>query len=127
MKKKNLLLLANVFILVSCNSPKPNVTIDDYRSTLYFKDDSFNIMQLTDIHWTYTTNLNKSMAYMQDLFDDAKKEKGHIDLVMVTGDVFLNANKYIVETLFDFLSSWRCLLPLIMAIMISKANGIPLG
>lgn len=107
MKKKNLLLLANVFILVSCNSPKPNVTIDDYRSTLYFKDDSFNIMQLTDIHWTYTTNLNKSMAYMQDLFDDAKKEKGHIDLVMVTGDVFLNANKYIVETLFDFLSSWE--------------------
>lgn len=107
MKKKNILLLASVFILVSCNSTKPNVTIDDYRATLSFKDDSFNIMQLTDIHWTYTTDLKKSMAYMQDLFDDAKKEKGHIDLLMVTGDTFLNANKYIAETLLNFLSSWN--------------------
>lgn len=107
MKNKKLFILTSVFMLVSCNSTKPNVTLDDYRNTLSFASDTFNIMQLTDVHWTYTTDLKKSMAYMQDLFDDAKKEKGHIDLLMVTGDLFLNANKYIVETLFDFFSSWN--------------------
>lgn len=106
MKNKKPILLPSLFLLVACNSGKTSQSIDDYRATLSFSDDTFNIMQLTDIHWTYTTNLNESKAYMQDLFDDAKKQLGHIDLLMVTGDSLLNANKYIAESLFDFLSTW---------------------
>lgn len=107
MKRNKFPFLLSVFLLVSCQTSNVEHPIDDYRSTLSFSSDTFNIMHLTDVHWTFVTKLEESKKYMQDLFDDAKKEQGHIDLVTITGDVFLNANKYIVEELFSFLSGWE--------------------
>ncbi len=106
MKRNKFPLLLSVFLLVSCQTSNTNYTIDDYRQTFSFTHDTFNIMQLTDVHWTFVTKLEESKKYMLDLYNDAKKEQGHIDLVTITGDVFLNANKYIVEELFSFLSDW---------------------
>lgn len=107
MKHKQLPLLLSVLLLVSCQAENAlEKPYEEYRDVLSFQTDSFNILQLTDVHWTYMTKIKESEDYLQALFDDAKKEKGHVDLVTITGDVFLEANKYIVETLFSFLSSW---------------------
>lgn len=105
--KKYLLTILSFLSLVSCQSAGAEKPIDSYRDVLTFKNDSFNILHLTDIHWNYSTIINESKQYMQAIFDDAKAENGSIDLVVITGDLFLDANKYLVETLFSFLSSWE--------------------
>lgn len=108
MKSKNIVFaVLSLLVLSSCSSLKEEKSIEAYRNVLSFKNDEFNILQMTDIHWNYSTIINESKEYMQAVFDDAKTQNGHIDLITITGDLFLNANKYLVETLFDFLSSWE--------------------
>ncbi len=107
MKHKQLAFLLAVLFLSSCQTEgaleKP---YEEYRNVLSFKEETFNILQLTDIHWTYVTKIKEAKDYLETLFLDAKKEKGHIDLVAVTGDFFLEANKSIAKELFSLLSSW---------------------
>ena len=107
MKHKQISLFLSFLFLTSCQAGNAlERSYKEYRNVLSFKDDTFNILQLTDIHWTYVTKIKEAKDYLQALFLDAKKEKGHVDLVTITGDVFLEANKSIVEELFSFLSSW---------------------
>lgn len=105
MKKKYLTLLS-CLLLISCQTESNTKNVDLYRNVLSFADDTFNIMHLTDIHWCYGTVIEESKNYLQDLYNNAKKSEGHIDLVTITGDLFLDANQYIVNELFDLLSSW---------------------
>ena len=107
MKHKKIFSIFSVILLTSCQDVREEKPLDSYRATLSFYNDSFNIMQLTDIHWNYTTDVKESKKYMLALLDNALLQEGHVDLVTITGDLFLDANKYLVEELFRFLSSWN--------------------
>ena len=125
MKHKPLSLFLSFLFLTSCQAGNAlERSYEEYRNVLSFKDDTFNILQLTDIHWTYVTKIKEAKDYLQALFLDAKKEKGHVDLVTITGDVFLEANKSSLKNFFpSFLHGIPRLLSL-MEITTKKANGI---
>lgn len=77
--------------------------LDDYVRTMQFHND-FNILQLTDIHWNANTSTIASKKYIEKLLDqvELKVGAGKIDLVEITGDQFMLANAYHVETFMDF-------------------------
>lgn len=112
MNKKTLiaLLALSSISLTACNSPidyKDN--LDKYVYAMKFHD-NFNIVQLTDIHWNYNTSTSASKVYLEKLFkkidEHIKAEQGSeakIDLVELTGDIFMLANTYHVSTFLNFI------------------------
>ena len=77
--------------------------LDDYVRTMEFHED-FNILQLTDIHWNANTSSVASKQYIDKLLDvvETKVGEGKIDLVEITGDQFMLANAYHVQTFLEF-------------------------
>ena len=106
MKHKRFALVSLLPLLFSC----ARMGIDDpqYVQELSAKGDGadFVVLQLTDIHWNYSTNIEEASAYLNNTIRVAKEEKGHIDLIEVTGDSLLVANKKIATTLYDLIDSW---------------------
>ena len=75
---------------------------DDYIYAMQYHD-GFNILQLTDIHWNATSSTLSSMNYLEKLLDVVDEHvEGKIDLVELTGDQFMLANTYHVETFLSF-------------------------
>lgn len=82
--------------------------LDDYVYAMKFHD-NFNVLQLTDIHWSYATSTSASKSYLIELLKEIdahiKATQGgdaKIDLVEITGDQFMLANTYHVETFLNF-------------------------
>lgn len=78
--------------------------LDKYVFTMDYHED-FNILQLSDIHWSYNTSTMASKNYLDKLFKEVdshvKQEQGvnaKIDLVELTGDQFMLANAYHVDS-----------------------------
>ena len=98
-----------VLSLTSCGGVKPYAThLEDYVHNMRYHD-GFNILQLTDIHWDYNTSALANKIYLDKLFKEVdthvKAEQGadaKIDLVELTGDQFMLANKYHVNTFLDY-------------------------
>lgn len=67
----------------------------------------FNILQLTDIHWSYVTQIDEASEFLTKIVEAAKQEKGHIDLIEVTGDTLFTANKMIATKLYETINSWH--------------------
>ena len=111
MKSKSILILLPVLsvALTSCGQVrKYEEHLDDYVYAMAFHDD-FNILQLTDIHWNYNSSTASSKQYLEKTLKEAdrhiKETQGanaKIDLVEITGDLFMLANTHHVETFMKF-------------------------
>ena len=110
LKQKTLMLCAAASVLLtSCNQPFDyNDHLDDYVFTMKYHK-NFNILQLTDIHWNANTSTFESKLYLDKVLTEAdrhvKEVQGNqakIDLVELTGDMFMLANAYHVDTFVDY-------------------------
>lgn len=111
--RKALLCIALAIImalsLVSCSRmTNSNEHLEDYVFAIQYHDD-FNILQLTDIHWNATSSTVASKAYLDKLLKEANDHivatqgaGAKIDLVELTGDMFMLANSYHLETFIDY-------------------------
>ncbi len=111
--KKNLLCIflaaMMLFSLASCTKTQiSSEHLQDYVFTLQYHD-NFNILQLTDIHWNVNTSAKSSMTYLDKLLKEAdahiKATQGadaKIDLIELTGDMFMLANSYHLNTFIDY-------------------------
>ena len=104
--KKRLAILALFPLLLSCSSHS-KAELKDYINALPLFDEksSLKILQLTDIHWNFTTDMDKQSAYINALVKNADP-----DLVMITGDQVLTATKENYEALFDVFEGFSGLL-----------------
>ena len=103
--KKPLVLLL-LPLLLSCGS-HPSPKLSDYESELPSFDtaSSLRVLQLTDIHWNFTTDMGRQKEYLSALVKNANP-----DFIMTTGDNILTASKENFETLFDLFESFSELL-----------------
>jgi predicted MPP superfamily phosphohydrolase len=111
MKNKIIFLLMPVasMALTSCGQVMEyEKHLDDYVSYMEYHDD-FNILQLTDIHWSYESSTLRSKKYLEKTIAEAdrhiKELQGNdakIDLVELTGDQFMLANTYHIDTFLKF-------------------------
>ena len=80
--------------------------LGDYVRTMDYHD-GFTILQLTDIHWHGGTQIGDetygSEGYLRKVINEAVAHAGRIDLIEVTGDTFMHANKAAVESFIDFM------------------------
>ena len=87
----------------------------DYKANLekyVFKMDyhqNFNILQLTDIHWNANTSTFESKNYLDKVFKEttnhiqaAQGASAKIDLIELTGDMFMLSNFYHVSSFINF-------------------------
>ena len=113
MKKKLLMLMTALVMtlpLFSCSERLNNAEhLNDYVFTLPYHDD-YNILQLTDIHWSANSSTVSSKAYLDKLLkevdDHIKETRGpsaKIDLVELTGDMFMLANSYHMTTFIAYM------------------------
>ena len=108
-KKTFIFLPVLSLLLTGCGS------VTDYKEHLedyVFKmnyHQNFNILQLTDIHWDMNSSTYESKTYMDKLLKEtdrhikeAQGANAKIDLVELTGDMFMLANSYHVSSFVDF-------------------------
>ncbi len=100
-KLKQLLSAAFILPLVACSSVK-TYALEDYEINMDFKNDSFKIMQLTDIHLGVEIDNVKEMNQIKKYVDN-----NNPDLIIITGDSFLDANKSIVKYFFSMFDSFE--------------------
>jgi predicted MPP superfamily phosphohydrolase len=111
MKKATRLLpvLIAPLLLTSCGKVlKYAEHLDDYVFTMQYHQ-NFNILQLTDIHWNINTSSYESKNYMDKVLKEAdshvKAAQGasaKIDLVELTGDMFMLSNTYEVRDFVNY-------------------------
>ena len=110
MKQKTLVLLPLIsLMLTSCGTIRK---YDDHLTDYIFErnfHEKYNILQLSDIHWSGNTSTINSEKYLSKVLletDRHIKEEidasGKIDLVEITGDMFMLSNAYHVKTFIDF-------------------------
>ena len=108
-KTKLLPLLIAPFVLTSCGQvAKYSEHLEDYVFTMQYHK-NFNILQLTDIHWNINSSTYESKNYMDKLLNEAdahvKATQGanaKIDLVELTGDMFMLSNSFEVRDFINF-------------------------
>lgn len=101
-KKRILLTVQAIFLLVLlCSCASNNHKIEDYKLTMKYHDD-FRILQLTDIHLGLSTDLEYEFDHLTKVINSVD----NIDLIAITGDSFLLANKPIVRSLIKFIDSF---------------------
>ena len=112
MKKKVFGIVMVLILLISaagCGQPvKASDHLEDYVFTMAYHD-NFNILQLTDIHWNANTSTKSSMAYLDKVIKEANDHivqtqgpGAKIDLVELTGDMFMLVNEYHLTTFIDY-------------------------
>ena len=111
MKNKLVFMLLPIssMLLTSCGSVmKYEENLDKYVYAMKFHE-KFNVLQLTDIHWNANTSTLSSKGYLDKVLAEVnrkiKAEQGEtakIDLVEITGDQFMLANTYHVETFIKY-------------------------
>lgn len=107
MKRKNALgmLILVPLLLTSCGGKKEPVALDsdDYVESLAWENENFRLLQLSDLHWNYTTDIPKEKEYLSTLISETNP-----DFIVITGDSFLGANQVIVRELLTFIDSLAC-------------------
>lgn len=96
-KKLSLFLLLP--LLTSCGSTnKIKYDKEDYRLTMEFKEETFVIEQITDLHYGSYSNIEEINNFVKNKLIDKDA-----DLLILTGDSFLSATKNIVDNLISLL------------------------
>ena len=112
---KLLFLVAAVAMLLCLTSCGGDVVkhadhLEDYVRTMDYED-GFTILQLSDIHWHEGTQIGDaegtygSKAYLTKLFKEVRSHAGKIDLVELTGDLFMLTNTAEVTSFIEFMES----------------------
>lgn len=112
MKKKLFCIILAVLVLLSAagcaKTQKSSEHLRDYVIESSYHD-NYNILQLSDIHWNVNTSAKSSMTYLDKLFKEvdghikaAQGADAKIDLVELTGDMFMLANTYHLSTFIDY-------------------------
>lgn len=111
MKEKTRLLplLLVPFLLSGCGQVNKYAEhLDDYVFTMKYHK-NFNILQLTDIHWNANTStfesknyLDKVLAETQAHIKAAQGNDAKIDLVELTGDMFMLSNAFQVDSFLKY-------------------------
>ena len=105
MKNKRFAIIALMPLLFSCSGPLASAAhVIEMNAS---GDEDFNVLQFTDIHWNYSTNIKEASAFLTNTVNVAKARAGHIDLIEITGDSLLVANKKMATTLYDLVESWE--------------------
>lgn len=109
MRKRALILaLLTGLVLSSCGKAKTYPT-EAYRITLPFHTD-YKIMQLTDIHVEIQSDIPDVESLLDKVLNQAtyhSQYPGKPDLMVITGDTFMNATKAMVQEILDHLNSWQ--------------------
>ncbi len=101
MKKSNAAILAMIAgsLLASCGNK--TYSISAYKKELEFRD-GFRIVQLTDIHFGIQMDVDKELRHLDEIVERADNP----DLLVLTGDTFMDANKNLVKTMFKHIDSY---------------------
>lgn len=75
--------------------------LDDYVFNMEYRD-HFNILQLSDIHWSNNTSTVNSKEYLSNLLKTANEHVDKIDLLEITGDLFMLYNSYHLDNFINF-------------------------
>lgn len=103
------LVLILLFSSAGCTQQtKASEHLEDYVFTLQYHD-NYNILQLTDIHWNMNTSTKSSEIYLDKVIKEANDHivatqgpSAGIDLVELTGDMFMLANSYQLGTFISY-------------------------
>ena len=104
-----ILVLIMLFSAAGCNETiNSGEHLEDYVFNMAYHD-NFNILQLTDIHWNMNTSAVSSKAYLDKVLKETNDHivmtqgpGAKIDLVELTGDMFMLANNYQLNTFIDY-------------------------
>ena len=77
---------------------KNNYAVEEYRTTMSFHED-FKILQITDLHFGIESDLKAQLEVLKNSIREAKP-----DLIILTGDNFMYANRSIVNQLVSTLN-----------------------
>lgn len=107
---KHILVYLPIFSLLFSCSNIQNPPLDEYVNEVEYKQD-FKILNLTDIHLTTLTNIDREFNYLKDVINAPSKlnlidNNLKPDLIVLNGDIFLGANKDIVKSFFRFIDSF---------------------
>ena len=99
-------LLILALLAAGCVKPAPyEEHLADYVKTLPYED-GFVILHLSDLHWGNSTEIQGAKEMLTGIIDETLAHKGHINLIVLTGDQFLTGNMKTVRTLIDTLESY---------------------
>ena len=113
MKKifKNCSFLFMVGLLTSCQAQPNKVELKDYiDESLTFKE-NFTICSLNDIHLSFLSDLKTDFEYIETVIysrcqtEGLTKDEAKPDMLVLNGDVFMDANKKTVTEFFKFIDS----------------------
>ena len=114
MNKRRLLMSLPLFAmtLTSCSETiNWEKHLDSYVDVMQFHE-NFNVLQLTDIHWSVNSSTASSKQYLNKVLKEVdrkiKAEQGvdaKIDLIELTGDQFMLANTYHAKTFIEYFES----------------------
>lgn len=90
--------LSSLLMTTGCVQKK-DYSVEEYGLSMEYKD-NFKILQLTDIHFTASTNMNDQFTYLKKNITTSNP-----DLIVITGDSFFGASKVQVDLFFDFFDS----------------------
>ena len=100
-----LLLPIAAMSLTACGQKKAYAEhLGDYVHTMKYRA-GFNILQLTDIHWNYNSSTMASKRYLDKVLAETQAHIGSeskIDLVELTGDQFMLANAFHVNSFLKY-------------------------
>lgn len=103
MKKttQKLFALGAIFLLASCQGPVGEVDYNLYtKEPLVAANEDFRILQLSDIHFSLASHFTREWLYFDELISQANP-----NLIVVTGDVFMNASHDVVHKLYSYFDS----------------------
>jgi len=101
------ILLSAVLFLTGCGEPVAwRDQPEAYVKNLAYKD-GFVVVQMSDLHWDVATDVPASRAFVTGIVNEVLNEKGHIDLIVWTGDQFLSATRAHVRAFVDMMDSFE--------------------
>lgn len=92
--------LLSVLALASCAGSPEALTYEHYKKRDLDYQENFRVLQMTDIHFGLATNFAEEWVYFDTLIGLAEP-----DLMVLTGDMFMNASVDVVNKLYGYLNS----------------------
>lgn len=82
----------SIFLLLLSSCGEKTYSVSSYKRELTYHD-NFNIVHWTDIHLGMESDTASVYETLDAEIADAKERAGSVDLLVITGDTFLNASK----------------------------------